>query len=67
MAAAAPCGPALVLGARLHRPGREPGTECVAVLADIGRRHLLADPITGAPYPGDTHPDGPGPAPHPTG
>lgn len=58
--------PALVLGARLHRPGRAPGPECVAVLADIARRHVLAHPGTGAPYPAGTHPDGPAPAPHPT-
>lgn len=59
--------PLLALGVRLHRPGFSPGENCVAVLDDISRRHLLADPTTGVALPQGTHPDGPHPEQHPTG
>lgn len=58
--------PYLALGIRPHKPGVAPGPSCVAVLADIGRRHLLVDPQTGRPlFTG--HPDGQAPDKHPTG
>jgi len=59
--------PFLALGVRLHRPGFSPGANCVAVLDDISRRHLLADPETGVLLPHGIHPDGPHPERHPTG
>lgn len=57
--------PYLAMGIRLHKPGFAPGPNCIAVLADIGRRHVLANPVTGqALFTG--HPDGQTPNKHPT-
>ena len=57
--------PFLILGMNAHRPGQDPGGTCIRVLADISRRHLLANPVTGKRLPDGTHPD-PEPKPHPT-
>jgi len=57
--------PFLILGMNAHRPGEDPGGNCIRVLTDISRRHLLANPVTGQRLPEGTHPD-PDPQPHPT-
>lgn len=59
--------PNLVVAMALKAPGLDPAGMSVRILTELSRRHLLADPETGEAFPPGAHPDGPAPAPHPTG
>ena len=59
--------PNLVMGFTIKAPGLDPAGHALAILGEIGRRHELFDPSTGAALPDGTHPDGPAPDAHPTG